>query len=443
MTENAISRELSFPELFRFALPSIVMMVFMSLYTIVDGLFVSRFVGSDALSAVNIAWPLISLINAIGIMFASGGSAIVARQMGEGQEEEANRSFSLIALANVLLGTTLAALCLLFLEPLMGFLGAEGILRPLVADYLNLLLLFAPMSLFQMLFQNFFVTAGRPKLGLTLTILGGLANMVLDYVFIAVLNFGIRGAALATAMSYCIPAVGGLIFFFLLNRKGLHFTKPSRQLKLIWESCLNGSSEMVSNLSGSVTTLLFNLVMLDLAGSDGVAAITAVLYCQFLMNALFLGFSIGVSPVVSYHFGADNQNFLHKTLRSCILFTVISSALIFGIGLLGAGPIVGLFFNGGAVEELAVHGFRLFSIGFLFAGINIFGSGFFTALGNGKTSAAISFSRTFLFTVLGIIFLSRFWGMDGLWLAIPLAELLTAIFVCWLARILRSEYGLL
>ena len=277
MTQNALSRELSFPELFRFALPSIVMMMFMSLYTVVDGLFVSRLVGSDALSAVNIAWPLISMINAIGIMFASGGSAIVARQMGEGQEVEANHSFSLIALANVLIGTGLAALCLLFLEPLMSFLGAEGVLRPLVADYLNLLLLFAPMSLFQMLFQNFFVTAGRPKLGLSLTILGGVANMVLDYVFIAVLDFGIRGAALATAMSYCIPAVGGLIFFSVLNRKGLHFTIPSRQLKLVTESCINGSSEMVSNLSGSVTTLLFNLVMLELAGSNGVAAITAVL----------------------------------------------------------------------------------------------------------------------------------------------------------------------
>ena len=443
MTQNAISRELSFPELFRFALPSIIMMMFMSLYTVVDGLFVSRFVGSDALSAVNIAWPLISMINAIGIMFASGGSAIVARQMGEGHETEANHSFSLIALANVLLGSGLAVLCLLFLEPLMNFLGAEGVLRPLVDDYLSLLLLFAPMSLFQMLFQNFFVTAGRPKLGLTLTILGGVANMVLDYVFIAVLDFGIRGAALATAMSYCIPAVGGLVFFFLLNRKGLHFTVPSKQLKLVTESCINGSSEMVSNLSGSVTTLLFNLVMLDLAGSDGVAAITAVLYCQFLMNALFLGFTIGVSPVVSYHFGAGNQSFLRKTLRSCVLFTVISSLLIFSFSMIFSHSIVGLLFDGGTAEELAVHGFRLFAVGFIFAGINIFGSGFFTALGNGKSSAAISFSRTFLFTVPGIVFLSRFWGMDGLWLSIPLAELATVVFVCWLARILRSNYGLL
>ena len=443
MTQNALSRELSFPELFRFALPSIVMMMFMSLYTVVDGLFVSRLVGSDALSAVNIAWPLISMINAIGIMFASGGSAIVARQMGEGQEAEANHSFSLIALANVLIGTGLAALCLLFLEPLMSFLGAEGVLRPLVADYLNLLLLFAPMSLFQMLFQNFFVTAGRPKLGLSLTILGGVANMVLDYVFIAVLSFGIRGAALATAMSYCIPAVGGLIFFSVLNRKGLHFTIPSRQLKLVTESCINGSSEMVSNLSGSVTTLLFNLVMLELAGSNGVAAITAVLYCQFLMNALFLGFTIGVSPVVSYHFGAGNQEFLQKTLRSCITFTLISSLLIFGFSMVFTDPIIGLFFDGGTAQALASHGFRLFAIGFLFAGINIFGSGFFTALGNGKISAAISFSRTFLFTVLGIIFLSLIWGMDGLWLSIPLAELTTSIFVCWLGRILRSDYNLL
>lgn len=443
MSYNAISKELSFPELFRFSLPSIVMMMFMSLYTIVDGLFVSLYVGSDALSAVNIAWPLISLINAIGIMFSSGGSAIVARQMGEGQAEEANRSFSLIALSNVLLGTVTAACCLLFLEPLMSFLGAEGVLRPLVADYLNILLRFAPMSLFQMLFQSFFVTAGRPKLGLTLTMAGGFANMALDYIFIARLNMGIRGAAYATAMSYCIPAVGGLLFFCLLNRGGLRFTKPSRKLSIIPDSCINGSSEMVSNLANSVTTLLFNLVMLDLAGSDGVAAITAVLYCQFLMNALYLGFSMGVAPVVSYHFGAGNQPFLRKTLRNCVIFIFISSLLIFSLGLGFAEPIVGLFFDGGAVEELAVHGFRLFSLGFLFAGINIFGSGFFTALGNGRTSAAISFSRTFLFTVFGIVVLSRFWGMDGLWLAVPLAELMTAVFVLWLSRSLKTDYGLL
>ena len=443
MSENAISRELSFPELFRFALPSIVMMMFLSLYTIIDGLFVSRFVGSDALSAVNIAWPLISMINAIGIMFASGGSAIAARQMGEGREKEANHSFSLIALANVSIGSSLAALCLIFLEPLMSFLGAEGVLRPLVADYLHIILAFAPMSLFQMLFQSFFVTAGRPNLGLTLTVLGGVGNMILDYLFIAVLDFGIRGAAWATAMSYCIPAVGGLIFFFLLNRKGLHFTKPSAPIQLILDSCINGSSEMVSNLSGSVTTLLYNLVMLKLAGSDGVAAITSVLYCQFLMNALYLGFSIGVSPVVSYHYGARNQDFLRKTLRSCLVFIFISSLTIFCFSFGFASSIVGLFFHGGAVEELAVHGYKLFSLGFLFAGVNIFGSGFFTALGNGKTSAAISFSRTFLFTVLGILLLSRILGTDGIWLSVPLAELMTALFLCWLARSLRNDYGLL
>lgn len=443
MSNNAISREMSFPQLFRFALPSIVMMVFMSLYSIVDGLFVSRFVGSDALSAINIAWPLISLVNAIGIMFACGGSAIVARMMGEGQTEEADRSFSLIALANILLGCLVAGLCLLFLEPLMSFLGAEGVLRPLVADYLRILLCFSPMALFQMLFQNFFVTAGRPKLGLTLTIAGGVANMILDYVFIAQLQLGIQGAAYATATGYCIPAVGGLLFFFLLNRRGLHFRLPTRQLRLVWDSIINGSSEMVSNLSASVTTLLFNLAMLELAGSDGVAAITAVLYCQFLMNALYFGFSLGISPVVSYHWGAGNQPFLQKTLRSCIFFLCGSSLLIFLLGLACAEPIVGLFFDGGAVEEMAVHGFRLFSIGFLFAGINIFGSAFFTALGNGKTSAAISFARTFLFTILGILLLSYFWGMDGIWLAIPFAELLCALFVLWLGRSLRTDYGLL
>lgn len=440
---HSISREFTFAELFRFAIPSIIMMIFMSLYTIVDGFFVSRYEGANALSAMNIVWPLISTIIAIGVMFASGGSAIVARQMGEGKPEDANHSFSLIVFAALFFGTTCALLFLVFMDPIVHFLGASGSLVKLCKDYLVILMIFAPMSVLQLLFQNFFVTAGRPKLGLVLTIAGGFSNMFFDYLLIVPFGMGVKGAAYATAASYCIPAIGGLIFF-TLNRKGLHFTTPSRSMSLVAESASNGSSEMVSNLSGSVTTILFNLTMLELAGSAGVAAISAVLYCQFLMVSLFLGFSIGIASVISFHWGARNLPFLHRTLKHCACFVLFVSVLTAILSFSGSALICNIFFPAEQdVASLAAHGMQLFSFSFLFAGLNIFASSFFTALGNGRVSAAISFTRTFLFTIIGIIIMSYLWGLDGLWLAVPFAEFATALFVLWTSKTLRNDYGLL
>ena len=443
MSNNKLASEFTFPKLFLFSLPSIIMMIFMSLYTIVDGFFISRYVGADALSSTNIVYPLSSTILAIGVMFASGGSAIVARQMGEGHPKDANRSFTLFTISALVLGTVFSAVCLIFMDPILEFLGARGSLIQPSREYLGILLLFSIPFILQILFQTFFVTAGWPKLGLILTVLGGFANMFFDYFLIVVCHMGIRGAAIGTAMSYCIPAVGGLIFFFC-NRKGLHFTVPSRSMALVLESCSNGSSEMVTNLSASVTTLLFNLAMLKLAGPDGVAAITAVLYFQFSMTSFYIGFSMGVAPVVSYHFGAQNTPFLRKTLKNCILFILAISVFIFIASIAVSDMTSAIFFpDAPHVRELAAHGLRLFSSSFLFAGINIFGSAFFTALGNGKTSATISFSRTFFFTTVGIIAMAYLWGLDGLWMAVPFAELVTALFVVWLSKSLKNDYGLL
>lgn len=426
---NVLSKEFNFKELLKFSFPSIMMMMFMSLYTIVDGFFVSRFVGAEALSAVNIVYPLINVVIAVGLMFATGGSAIVALQMGEGKRDIAKANFTLITSAAVVIAVAISVISIVSLDSVVSFLGATGSLVPLCKEYLVILMIFAPVSILQLLFQSFFVTAGRPHLGLGLTVAGGLFNMAFDYILIVPMNMGIAGAAYATAASYFIPAIGGLVFF-IRNKSGLSFSRPVLRWKILWASCLNGSSEMVTNLSGSATTFLFNILMMKYAGADGVAAITAVLYSQFLMSSLFLGFSIGVAPIISYHYGAGNKAFLKKTFKRCAIFIGVVSFIIFGVSFGGSGLIAGIFFPSGlAVHTLAVQGLRIFSVSFLFAGINIFASALFTALGNGKISAAISFSRTFLFTLVGILGLSYLFKVNGLWIAIPFAELCTVAVV--------------
>lgn len=431
---QVISKEFNLKELIEFAIPSIIMMVFLSLYTIVDGFFVSYFVGTDALSAINITYPLSSIFIAVGVMFATGGSSVVATQMGEGKKEQANKSFSLIAI--VLLGVSVigVACSFIFMERILIGLGADQTLIILCREYISILLLFAPMSVFQMLFQNFFVTAGRPGIGLILTIIAGLSNIVLDFVFIGLLDMGIAGAAYATAVGYCIPAIGGLLFF-ARNKTGLHFVFPIWKSSVILKSCTNGSSEMVTNLSTSITTLIFNRLMMSYIGVDGVAAITVIMYCQFLMTAIFMGFSIGVAPVISYHYGAVNKNYLKKLKGMCWRFILITSIFIFFIAICSTDLIAGLFSDDASpVYPLICRGMLLFSFSFLFAGVNIFASAMYTAISDGKTSVLISLSRTFLFIIIGIVVMTKLFAIDGLWLSIPFAEIVTVIFVVYIYK---------
>lgn len=432
---HAISRRFHARELLTFALPSMVMMIFLSLYTIVDGFFVSRFVGTDALSAVNITYPLTSVFVALGVMFATGGSAAIARLLGEGRQEDACRGLSLIFLAAVGLGTVGTVVCLGLRDPILVFLGAGPELMDLCRDYITVLMLFFPASILQMLFQNFLVTAGRPGLGFGLTVAAGLANMVLDYLFIVPGGMGIAGAAWATGIGYCIPALGGLVFFFVrtVRREGLRFLRPRWEPKLLWQSATNGSSEMVTNLSTSITTLVFNRMMMQMAGADGVAAITVVLYSQFLLTALFMGFSIGVAPVISYWFGAGDGEYLSRLERICWRFILAVSGVTFAVGVLLSEEIATAFCDPSTyAHQLIAHGMKLFSLSFLFAGVNIFGSAFFTALSDGKASAAISFARTFLLLLPAMLVLPLWLSIDGLWLSVPLAELLTVGLVRWL-----------
>ena len=422
--KQSLDQEFRFWSLLRFSLPTIIMMVFLSLYTIVDGIFVSRFVGSSALSAVNIVYPLISLVIGFGVMLATGGCAVVARKMGEGRLEEACADFSLITLAGVGLGGVFSLIGLFFSAPLSRLLGASDALLGYCVDYLRIMLLFAPANILQLLFQSFFVAAGRPGLGLGLTVASGLTNALLDYFFIVPLDMGISGAALATAAGYLLTALPSLLFF-LFRPGGLRFLRPRWNGRLLLYACGNGSSEMVTNLSNAVVTFIYNLLMLRFLGEDGVAAITIVLYSQFLLTALHMGFSMGVSPVVSFNYGAGNWSRLRRVFRYCVLFIALASGLVFAAALSLAGFIVGVFSpEGTVVYDIALSGFFLFSPSFLFAGVNIFTSSLFTALSDGFRSAAVSFARTFGFLLVGLLLLPLFLDVNGVWLAVPFAELL-------------------
>lgn len=437
---NSIAKDFKFFSLLRFALPTMVMMIFMSLYSIVDGIFISRLLGTNALSAANIVYPVISIVFAVGIMLSTGGSALIAKKLGEGKEREAREDFSFLTLVSFLFGIAILLIGNIFIEPIVRALGSTDALLPYCVDYLSVSLLLAPAAMLQMMFQTFFVTAGKPLIGLMLTISGGVANMILDYLFMGPFNMGISGAALATGIGELIPAVIGL-FYFLFTRHSLYLTKPVVRFQVLKESCFNGSSEMVTNLSTAVVTYLFNITMLKFLGEPGVAAITIVLYGQFLFNALYMGFSMGVAPVISYNHGSQNLPLLKRIFKICIDFISISSILITIMALVSSPVIVEIFTPiGSATYDIAKTGFFLFSINYIFAGINIYSSSMFTAFSDGKVSALISFVRTFVLIVLNILLLPYLIGVNGVWLAVPAAEFMTLFLSVYLFYKKRDVY---
>ena len=431
---QSLAKDFNFRSLLKFAFPSIIMMIFMSLYSIVDGFFIAQYVDSMALSAANIVYPAVSILLAVGIMFGTGGSAVVAAKIGQGKQEEANRNFSALTLTTLIIGILGAVLGNLFCRQICGLLGATPVLMDYGTAYLRTILSFAPVCLLQALFQSFFVTAGRPGLGLSLTVSAGITNMLLDYLFVVPLHLGVAGAALATGLGQCIPAVAGILYF-TFARKGLRFTRPEFSKGLLSTSCFNGSSEMVTNLSTAIVTYLFNIMMLKYVGEAGVAAITIVLYGQFLFNAMYMGFSMGVAPVISYNHGSKNVVLLRRIFKICVWFISISSVVITAFALISSPIIVEIFTPKGTdTYTLARTGFFLFSINYIFAGINIFASSMFTAFSDGKTSAIISFVRTFVLIVINILLLPLLIGVNGIWLSVPVAEGMTlflSIYFFW------------
>ena len=439
--KNRLDQDFTLGGLLFFALPTTIMMLVTSLYTIVDGVLTSRLVGENALAAINIAYPAISVMLAVGIMLGTGGSAVVGHRMGAGDMEGARRTFGFLALTAVCTGGVFTLAGCLGAEQLARLLGASDVLMADTVTYLRIQLMFAPMAMLQLLFESFFVTAGRPGLGLGLTVAAGVTNGVLDWLYMGPLEMGIAGAAIATVTGYCIPAVCG-VTFFLLRKHGLRFGKPELQWRLLGRACFNGSSEMVTNLSTAVTTFFFNAIMLELLGEPGVAAITIVLYAQFLLIALFLGFSMGVAPVFSFNHGAERYDRLRAVFAHCARFILLGALAIFAAAQLLAPVIVGVFSSAGTqVYDLALGGFRLFAPAFLFAGVNIFASALFTALGDGKRSALISFARTFGFLMAGLLLLPRLLGVPGVWLAVPAAEVLSCVLSGLLLWRNRGMYG--
>lgn len=439
--ENPLAQSFNTLSLIQFAFPSMIMMVFMGLYTITDTVFVSRFVGTNALSSINIVCPVINIIVGLGTMLATGGSAIIAKKMGTGNTREARSNFTLIILAGILIGLIITSIGLLFLNEIIRRLGASRILFPYCRDYLTIQLIFAVGNMMQVLYQNLFVTAGKPVFGLALSVFSGIANIALDYIFIVRLHMGIKGAALGTGIGYMIPAMIGTAFF-LTGRSELHFVKPQLDISVLLKSCSNGASEMVSQMSTAVTTFLFNAAMMKLLGEDGVAAITVIIYSQFLLTTLYIGFSIGVAPVISYNYGQKDEKHLRKIIRICFCSILTISAFIFLFSFFTSENIAGIFTaNSKNVLEITKNGFKIFSFAFLFSGCNIFASALFTALSNGKASAIISFLRTFGFIGIFILILPEFFGVNGVWLAIPTAELLTFMLTLYLL-IREKRYSL-
>lgn len=437
---NSLGRDFRFGSFLKFTMPSVIMMMFFALYTIIDGIFISRYVGANALSATNIVYPLINILLGIGTMITAGGSAIVSKTLGEGREEDARNTFSFLAFISVVIGLVVVFISFIFLKPLIYMLGATEALYDYCFEYVFIFLLAAPFILLKIYFDYFLITAGKPKLGLLCSLLGGVTNIVLDYVFIVPLNMGIGGAALATAIGYVVPSIIGILYFSKKDNI-LNFVKPKFNIKVLLESCYNGSSEMVSQISSAVTTFLYNITLIQFLGEKGVAAITMILYAQFLLNSAYIGFVSGASPIIGYNHGSRNKPLLRRIVKYAYTFIGILTILSFTLSVISATTIIGIFSSSdNELYNISIEGFRIFMIAFLGSGFNIFTSGMFTAFSDGKTSAILSLLRTFVFFTIGIIILPKLLGVTGVWLVVPVAEALTLVMSMYYFKKYKNVY---
>ena len=436
-----LSDHFTYKKLLTFVFPSIVMMIFTSIYSVVDGLFVSNFVGKTALAAINLMVPFLMAISAIGFMFGTGGSAIVGKTLGEGKKELANEYFSMLVYATAVFGILLTILAEFLVPSIAGMLGATGELLDDCVMYGRLVLISTPAFMLQNVFQSFFVTAEKPKLGLAVIVIAGVTNMVLDLLFVGIFGWGLWGAGVATVCGELIGGIFPLFYFGRNNSSLLRLGRAHFDRDVLIKACTNGSSELMTNISSSIVSALYNVQLMSLTGENGVAAYGTIMYVNFVFVAIFLGYSVGSAPLVSYHYGAGNpeelQNLYKKSLR-LITGWGIGMALL---AQLFAAPITRIFV-GYDSELLAMteHGFRIFCLVYLIDGFNIFGSSFFTALNNGLVSAAISFLRTLLFQIGAVLLLPKLFGIDGIWSAVVVAELLTlCITVTFFIRC-RKQY---
>ena len=437
-----LSEHFTYRKLLRFTLPSMVMMVFTSIYGVVDGVFISNFVGSDPFAAINLIMPFLMILGALGFMLGSGGSALVGFYLGMGQEKRANEIFSLLIYVLLGVGAALTVLGLLFLEPVARLLGADADLLPYCVRYGRIVLLgLIPFTL-QNVFQSFLVTAERPHFGLYITVGAGVTNMVLDALLVAVIPLEVEGAAIATVISQCVGGFLPLIYFLRPNTSRLRLTRTHWELRPVLKSAANGSSEFMTNISMSIVTMLYNWQLLRLMGADGVTVFGIIMYVSFIFVALFLGYSMGSAPIVSFHYGAGNQEELRGLFRRSLTIILSMSVGLTLLAIVLAKPLAMIFVSyDPALLSVTTRALAIYAVSYLLTGFNIYASSFFTALNDGLVSALISFARTLVFQVLAVLTLPLLWEADGIWAAVILAEGLAAILslACFLR--FRKKYG--
>mgnify|MGYP004558176071 FL=1 len=438
----SLSDHFTYRKLLKFVAPSAVMMMFTSIYGVVDGLFVSNYVGKVPFAAINLVMPFIMILGGIGFMIGTGGSALVSKTLGEGDRKKANRYFTMMIYLSLICGAAASVIGFVFIRPISYLLGATDAMIGDCVEYGRMIFLFTTAFMMQNVFQSFLVTAEKPRLGLLATVGAGVTNMALDAWFIVGLGWGVKGAALATGISQTVGGILPLIYFLRPNSSLLKITRTKLEGRPVFLAVTNGSSELMSNISASVVSMIYNIQLMKFAGEDGVAAYGVLMYVQFVFIALFIGYAIGSAPIIGYHYGAINHSELKNMLKksivimsiSGIIMTLLAQALALPLAKVFVGYDEGLF-------DMTVHAFRVFSFSFILAGINIFASSFFTALNNGAVSAAISFLRTLIFQSTAVIVLPMIWELDGIWLSITVAEVFALIISVTFLAAKRKKYN--
>ncbi len=437
-----LSDHFTYGRLLRFVAPSALMFVFMSVYSVVDGYFVSNFTGKTEFAAVNFIMPFIMLLATPGFMLGTGGSALVSMTLGQGNSERANRLFSFFCYVAVGAGAVMSVLSYLLMPTVATLLGAEGELHRYAVQYGRIIVTATTPQTLHYFFESFNVTAERPQLGLRITLASGITNIVLDFLFVYVFRWGVAGAAVATAISQYLAGLIPFIYFLLPNGSLLRCSRPRWDGRALLRACTNGVSELMTNISMSVVGMVYNFRLMEYFGEDGIAAYGVIMYVNFIFIALFIGYSVGTAPIVGFHFGAGNRSELNNILRKSVLVLSIGGVLMLAAGEIFARPLALLYVAyDEALLEMTVHGFRVFSVSFLFCGLAIFGSSFFTALNDGFTSAAISFLRTLVFELLSVLLLPLVFGGEGIWYAVIVAEFMAVAVSTAFLIIKRKKYG--
>ena len=450
MERIRLSEHFTYEKLFKFVAPSVVMMVFLSVYSIVDGFFVSNFAGELPFAALNLIYPLIMILGSVGFMLGTGGNAVVSKTLGEGEGERANQIFSMLIYTTVIFGVVLSIVGMLVARPIAElFAATEQNLSPeekaqlieYCVVYARIILAALPAFMLQNAFQGFFVTAEKSRLGLYVTVAAGVANIILDALFVVGFQGGLVGAAIATALSQCIGGVLPLVYFFRKNDSLLQLGKTRFEGKVLLGVCVNGASELMTNIALSVVSILFNAQLMRYIGISGVSAYGIMLYIGFIFIAVFIGYSVGSAPIIGYHYGAENRDELKNIFKKSAIILSSLGLVMTLLSVAFASPLSRIFVSSDAeLLKLTTRGLRLYSLGFLISGLNIFASSFFTALSNGGLSLLISFFRTFLCQVVAVLILPIFWGVDGIWLATVAAELVTLILTVMLILTQKKRY---